>query len=1596
MYKLQQLMSLYLDLMTTAPKVELTENLFRATIIFQFMFRLHYLLPEDGWGIWNYEDFKIKIPQQILSTIFQQNAILLKVILIILNGCCLLMSFMRIKLMYYYNNVTWHIFFMPQVSILIDFELDPTLSTIAIFLLLVQSFINLYFNRATKFLHNNPFIRKYTNLTIVSIAIDTLCYMNFQFYLIRLILLHFSTIVQIVDVYSFHPYKPKLNSFVFQCAILQYTLIFITTISIIQKSENNLFYSYFLFGSFSVALSQILIEKCSKKQTFDQYFILVQSQSLYLASNIQKAIMISQHRQICKFKHENNVIETIICILENSIKKNKQIKLDYEILELALINFLSLQKAALTAFCRLKMYYNAIDDHTIYFQICFPNIDKKLWKRVRDVQNRITKQIRSTSYYDEKDLKTKDIYVASLMKDQFYPKIIEVLNRKLEYWNQLLSDLANYERLFEHTIKCSQVVHNFNIFLQNLFSQDLDEIQNVKTVIELKMLEIYFCVVRNDQVQATKMQKLIIEMLRQETQQDGKLLNCSIMENKVVLLYTSIVKAQGFIIKTNSDQLAKFWGYESELDFHDIKHINQLMPNFCASVHDQYIERFQMLGHSILFGKCRTIFLKDKYDLLIPASITIDNFFISYDDYVITAAFAKNKETSLYILFDCKGKILGVTQLMYKVFHTIDSTVTPELLNTGYIFQIIPNIFYLVNNHTNAEFDNILYEERIHLIIGNPIKQQFEKPINLSKHKGYYDDLWTLYEDTKNHKTEMFLQDYQDSCKQFIDHQLKTVDFEIICQLHYQIIGHYKTMPMFTLEILDIIKADQQSSQIYSSDIEIKTNDIFEPDPVDLSSIQEESFQKVKNNDLPQFDNQLQQVPDISFIKGRFEQQLNEQTPKNNKQKQSIMQPQSQKATFQVIKQKSLNDDLKSIEEEMKIIKANKRYSQRQIILNEKQKEEHKSSEKLTKRKNIIDQIQEKRKQDINEMDAVNSVNSIASNLINYKQDLVKSVYKSNKIPYSLKMIIIFDLMIISSILFFNIFPIITIHNNNIHAIEQIDAIMAPYLYNSYYCQLYVHNMIFELQKLSIVNYSQELIHDIESINQNNTLLQDLKKYYPVFLEIEKLDYFPKLNINFINTADQLNVSFTYMYSVLIEKLQYFTQKGQNFAKYQMNESEIISSLYLYANLQESISLYSDLIQLIVLTFFEDMVYDENTFLKYLIVALFVIIFLFWIQIIYFHQIFNYFKKIIYLNCRLLEKDVHLIVQRLQLIREILIEHTVTNWKKADYVHLMFQQIKSDQIQIQSKINKHTLLCSRIAQSKFSLLSILIMIVSVQSLLIGFCIGGYFFNEIQQIELTPQYELMSQFFQFSVTMDSMVTQSIRVKCQRLYMQNNKINESITVQKTLVNSKLLAIRTTNLTFYSILYQDFVKSEELILKGLINDQTVDRQNNSTLYQLFFNDLCPIICPNSTDERDMNKYYVSEGISGIYASLSKFIKSSFNYELENLKQDPDIKAQISVVNSHEFIVLFSRHFINTKKAFRKFQEQILNKTYKVIEKNDQEIQAYFSCALLIEIIIAGITFIYCIKMKQYQIQLMRLSLCSIPIDLLDQQSISILKTL
>jgi hypothetical protein len=86
------------------------------------------------------------------------------------------------------------------------------------------------------------------------------------------------------------------------------------------------------------------------------------------------------------------------------------------------------------------------------------------------------------------------------------------------------------------------------------------------------------------------------------------------------------------------------------------------------------------------------------------------------------------------------------------------------------------------------------------------------------------------------------------------------------------------------------------------------------------------------------------------------------------------------------------------------------------------------------------------------------------------------------------------------------------------------------------------------------------------------------------------------------------------------------------------------------------------------------------------------------------------------------------------------------------------------------------------------------------------------------------------------------------------MLNNNINGSIT-EKNIVNAKLAVLRAISLSYYSDLYDVFTNSEIQIINGLIGDNDVDSSTNSSLYYIFFDDICSLICSTSTDSRDDN---------------------------------------------------------------------------------------------------------------------------------------------
>lgn len=107
----------------------------------------------------------------------------------------------------------------------------------------------------------------------------------------------------------------------------------------------------------------------------------------------------------------------------------------------------------------------------------------------------------------------------------------------------------------------------------------------------------------NDAITAYKYQRRLYEMMRLENPHElGKILNSSVIENKVMILFASMVLNRGSIVRFNMNSVAKFWNYENEVDFREINHVNQLMPEFVAAIHDHFLERFIDIGHSELLG----------------------------------------------------------------------------------------------------------------------------------------------------------------------------------------------------------------------------------------------------------------------------------------------------------------------------------------------------------------------------------------------------------------------------------------------------------------------------------------------------------------------------------------------------------------------------------------------------------------------------------------------------------------------------------------------------------------------------------------------------------------------------------------------------------------------------------------------------------------------------------------------------------------------------------------------------------------------------------------------------------------------------------
>jgi len=145
------------------------------------------------------------------------------------------------------------------MAIFLNLELgnNIAITLLGIFPLIALTIWNSFFNRATKFIHKSPFVRKFTQLSVLIIFLDTMCIIHFEFHILEILLLHFSSGIRCLEIILFRPYRTPLNRFVFKFDLLYLTLTPIFTL-ISFSTDDGLFYTVILLGTLFVALSDPL------------------------------------------------------------------------------------------------------------------------------------------------------------------------------------------------------------------------------------------------------------------------------------------------------------------------------------------------------------------------------------------------------------------------------------------------------------------------------------------------------------------------------------------------------------------------------------------------------------------------------------------------------------------------------------------------------------------------------------------------------------------------------------------------------------------------------------------------------------------------------------------------------------------------------------------------------------------------------------------------------------------------------------------------------------------------------------------------------------------------------------------------------------------------------------------------------------------------------------------------------------------------------------------------------------------------------------------------------------------------------------------
>ncbi|CAD8187956.1 unnamed protein product [Paramecium octaurelia] len=339
-----------------------------------------------------------------------------------------------------------------------------------------------------------------------------------------------------------------------------------------------------------------------------------------------------------------------------------------------------------------------------YHRSSYSNLCTLLNDRVKQFQQE-AQQLngKKSSSEHTNNLDAESAYTTTNSNDLLFPILSKALTAKIQFWNKLINGYQDIDYLLTDTLQTTEKMLKCKLSFEQRFDFENMKLTNGKTtdVLTMRILQIFYSGVYTNSYLAYMLEKQIEDLLKSERfKEEESLDNVQLVENRIIILKTSLVRKRGELIDINNKQLSQFLNEKDEAIKH-IKHCTQLMPKFLAQIHDNLMDNYTSNGYSKLMIHGESSFYELLTGYLEPCNINLYNFYDNEQDFILNMIMTKVQSKNETILFGIDGRILGFTKQFYEEAFKDQTLSSRQTLSVQELLIRMPLIAFYIPSIIN-------------------------------------------------------------------------------------------------------------------------------------------------------------------------------------------------------------------------------------------------------------------------------------------------------------------------------------------------------------------------------------------------------------------------------------------------------------------------------------------------------------------------------------------------------------------------------------------------------------------------------------------------------------------------------------------------------------------------------------------------------------------------------------------------------------------------------------------------------------------------------------------------------------------------------